>query len=242
MTATRLLLVGGAGGIGASIARRLAAGGATVAIADRDEPAGQTIAREIGGVFIRTDLADPPSAQHSLGAAIDALGGIDALVNSAGVFRHSPLLEIEPAEWDRVMAVNARGCLIAMQVAARAMIASGNGGRIVTIASMAAKHRGDLEAHYAASKAAVLALTRAGALEWGVHGITVNAVCPGFVLTEMGADSRTEADVAAWTALSPLGRLGTPEDVAGMVDYLLGPDGGYCTGQAFNITGGMVMH
>ena len=108
-------------------------------------------------------------------------------------------------------------------------------------AAEAAKAGGAMEAHYAASKSAVVALTRAAAIEWGGHGVTVNAICPGYVLTEMGAGTRTEEQVAQWTAKSPLGRLGVPDDVAGLVAYLA-TDGGYVTGQALNVTGGMVMH
>ena len=106
---------------------------------------------------------------------------------------------------------------------------------------MAAKAGGAMEAHYAASKSAVIALTRAAAIEWGPYGVTVNAICPGYVLTEMGAGTRTDEQVAQWTAKSPLGRLGRPEDVAGLVAYLA-TDGAYVTGQALNVTGGMVMH
>jgi 3-oxoacyl-[acyl-carrier protein] reductase len=238
---SRAIVTGGARGIGAAIAARLAADGASVLVIDVLESDGVATAERIGGCFARVDLLDP-RAGAALDDAIDEHGGVDVLVNSAGVFAKRPLLQIDTAEWDRVLGINARGTLLAMQAAARRQIADGRGGRIVNIASMAAKRRGDLEGHYAASKAAVVALTRAAALEWGEHGITVNAVCPGYVLTELGAESRSEEQVASWSALSPLGRLGTPEDVAGMVAFLVGPDGGYCTGQAMNVTGGMVMH
>ena len=129
-----------------------------------------------------------------------------------------------------------------MQVAAGSMVAAGRGGSIVTIASMAAKQGGAGQGHYAASKAAVVALTRVAAQEWGEHGITVNALCPGYILTEMGADTRTEDDIRTWCSYSPLGRLGTPADVAGLATFLASPDGAYLTGQALNVTGGMVMH
>ena len=138
---------------------------------------------------------------------IDALGGVDVLVNNAGVLRITPLLDITIEEWDLVMDVNARSMLVTTQVAAAAMIAAGRGGRIVNMASMGAKRPAADQAHYAASKAAVVALTQAAALELGPHGITVNAICPGYVLTEMGAATRTpemvagvERDVAARAA------------------------------------------
>lgn len=168
------------------------------------------------------------------------LGGADVLVNCAGVFQSASLLQITVADWNRVLDVNARGTLLTMQAVAPVMMAAGHGA-IVNIASMAAKSGGGGEGHYAASKAAVVALTRAGAQEWGCHGITVNAVCPGYVLTDMGAATRTPEDVAAWTARSPLGRLGVPDDVAGVTAFLASPAGSYLTGQAINVTGGMIM-
>jgi 3-oxoacyl-[acyl-carrier protein] reductase len=106
---------------------------------------------------------------------------------------------------------------------------------------MAARRGTPGEAHYAASKAAVLALTRVAALELGPCGITVNAVCPGYVLTELGAGTRTDRDVAEWSAASPLGRLATVEDVAGVVSFLASDDGAYLTGQALDVSGGMIM-
>ncbi|MBR20860.1 MAG: hypothetical protein CMF57_00180 [Leifsonia sp.] len=121
------------------------------------------------------------------------------------------------------------------------MIAA-DGGVVINLASMAAKTGGAGEAHYAASKAAVVALTRATALELGGHGIRANALCPGYVLTDMGADTRTEDDVVRWSARSPLGRLGSPGDVAGVALFLASDAASYLTGQAFNVTGGMIMH
>ena len=109
----------------------------------------------------------------------------------------------------------------------------------MNMASMAAKRGTPGEAAYAASKAAVVALSRIAAMELGSHGVTVNSICPGYVLTEMGADTRSEDQIAEWTALSPLGRLGDPGDVAGVIAFLASDDGGYLTGQAVNVTGGM---
>ncbi len=235
------IVTGGARGIGGAIAQRLVDEGAEVIILDLLAEPGEAFAATIGAGFRAVDLADPVGTRAVVEEAIAALGGVDVLVNSAGVFRLIPLLEIEPAEWDRVMNINARGILVTMQAVAPTMIAAGH-GRIVNIASMAAKAGGGMEAHYAASKSAVVALTRAAAIEWGPHGITANAICPGYVLTEMGAATRTDEQVAAWSAKSPLGRLGQPEDVAGLAAFLASADGAYLTGQALNVTGGMVMH
>lgn len=244
-TRTRLhgakaIVTGGVGGIGAAIVRRLIEEGADVIILDLHTDAAAARAASIGAAYLPVDLADPAQTRSVVQAAIEALGGVDLLVNAAGVFRALALLDITDAEWDRVLNINARATLTTMQAVAPTMMAQGH-GRIVNLASMAAKAGGAMEAHYAASKSAVVALTRAAAIEWGPRGVTANAICPGYVLTEMGAGTRTEEQVAQWTQRSPLGRLGEPDDVAGLVAYLA-TDGGYITGQALNVTGGMVMH
>lgn len=232
----RVIVTGGSGGIGAAIVDRFAADGARVAVLDRRAPATSS-----ASVFVEVDLRDPADTRRAVTEASEALGGVDVLVNCAGVFQHTSLLDITVDDWDLVLDINARATLVTMQAVAPAMLEA-RSGTIINIASMAAKVGGRGEGHYAASKAAVVALTRAGAQEWGCHGVTVNAVCPGYVLTEMGADTRSEADVAVWSAKSPLGRLGIPEDVAGVTHFLASPAGGYLTGQAINVTGGMVMH
>jgi NAD(P)-dependent dehydrogenase (short-subunit alcohol dehydrogenase family) len=238
----RVVVTGGARGIGGEIAARVASEGARVAILDRLVAEGSAHADALGGTFHEVDLIDPDATTAATTAAIDALGGVDVLVNSAGIFKLVPLLEITVLDWNTMFAINARAMLTTMQVAVRRMIADETPGKIINLASMAAKKGGANEAHYAASKAAVVALTRAAAHEWGCHGITANALCPGYVLTEMGAPTRTEADIAAWSTFSPLGRLGQPADVAGVAAFLASADADYMTGQAINVTGGMVMH
>ncbi|RXZ73325.1 SDR family NAD(P)-dependent oxidoreductase [Agromyces albus] len=238
----RAIVTGAARGIGAAIASRLAASGARVAILDLLEESGREHAERIGGDFHHVDLGDADDTKRAVGAAIDGLGGIDVLVNNAGILRFAPLLEIDVSEWDQTFAINTRSMLVTTQTAARAMIAAGHGGKMINLASMAGKAGGQGHAHYAASKAAVIALTRVTALELGPHGITANALCPGYVLTEMGAATRTEADVAEWASYSPLGRLGVADDVAGVAHFLATDDADYLTGQAFNVTGGMIMH
>ena len=131
--------------------------------------------------------------------------------------------------------------LLGTQIAARSMIAGGVRGKIVNMASMGGKLGAPSQAHYAASKAAVISLTQVAAKELGPHGITVNCICPGYVLTEMGAATRTQEMVAAWSAMSPLGRCADPDDVAGVAAFLASADADYCTGQAINVTGGMMM-
>ena len=150
-------------------------------------------------------------------------------------------MEIDPADWDHTFAVNVRAMLVTIQVAAKTMIANGR-GTIINMASMGGKVGGPNQAHYAASKAAVISLTQVAAKELGPSGIRVNCICPGYVLTEMGAATRTPEMVREWSSKSPLGRLAEPSDVANMAVFLASDEASYCTGQAMNVTGGMVMH
>jgi NAD(P)-dependent dehydrogenase (short-subunit alcohol dehydrogenase family) len=244
----RVVVTGGARGIGGEIAARVTSEGARVAILDCLVAEGGAHAASLGGTFHEVDLIDPDATAAATTAAIDALGGVDVLVNSAGIFKLAPLLDITVQDWNTMFAINARAMLTTMQVCVRRMLADGqglpegHGGKIINLASMAAKKGGANEAHYAASKAAVVALTRAAALEWGRYGITANALCPGYILTEMGATTRTDNDIATWSSYSPLGRLGQAADVAGVAAFLASADADYLTGQAINVTGGMVMH
>ena len=237
----RALVTGGAQGIGRAIAELLAAEGAELALLDRDHEV-KAVADALGGIATTVDLADADATIGTLGEVVDRLGGLDLLVNNAGIFQLKGLLDLSVEEWDRMQIVNARSMFVTTQVAARAMIAGGRGGSIVNVASMAAKQPAPDQAHYAASKAAVVALTQAAALELGPAGIRVNAVCPGYVLTAMGADTRTPEMVAGWSARSPLGRCAEPADVARVVTFLASDDASYLTGQSVNVTGGMVMH
>ncbi|CAN5277968.1 SDR family oxidoreductase [soil metagenome] len=242
LSGKRVVITGGARGIGAAIASRFTVEGAHVSILDRLVEEGSRLADDLGARFYPVDLSDPGATASVTGLAIDDLGGIDVLVNSAGILRFGALLDVTVESWDEVFAINTRAMLSTMQVAARSMIAAGNGGRIINLASMAAKKGGAGEGAYAASKSAVVALTRVAALEWGCHQINVNAICPGYVLTDMGASTRTEQDIRTWSSYSPLGRLGEPEDVAATASFLASPDASYLTGQTINVTGGMVMH
>ena len=244
LAGARCVVTGAARGIGAAVAATFAAEGATVGLLDvlPDVKAVAAGLPGLGHVAGVVDLGDTDEAAAVLGRVIDELGGIDVLVNNAGVLRIAPLLEITTAEWNFVFDVNVRSMLVTTQVAARSMIAAGTGGTIVNMASMAAKQAGRGQAHYAASKAAVVSLTQATAAELGAHGITANAICPGYVLTDMGAATRTDEMVASWSAASPLGRCAQPDDVARVVLFLASDDAAYCTGQAFNVTGGMITH
>jgi 3-oxoacyl-[acyl-carrier protein] reductase len=179
--------------------------------------------------------------------AIGWLGGVDVLVNNAGILRSAALLELDPAEWDEVFAINTRAMLVTTQLAARSMIAYRTpsedcAGKVVNMAGVGAKAGGGGHAHYAASKAAVIGFTRAAAQELGPHGITVNCVCPGYVRTDMGTADGSPHEVEKWSALSPLGRLAEPQDVARAALFLASSDSDYLTGDALNVAGGMVTH
>jgi NAD(P)-dependent dehydrogenase (short-subunit alcohol dehydrogenase family) len=237
------LVTGGARGIGAGIAAALAAEGASVAVLDvlADEAEARAAALPGDGWAVVADLRDPDQVGVAVDATAERYGRLDIVVNNAGVFRSTPLLDIGLDEWQLIFDVNVRSLLLTTQAAAP-HLAKAPAGRIVNLASMGGKLGEPGQAHYAASKAAVIALSRVAAMELGPAGITVNCICPGYVATEMGAAERTPEQVAAWSALSPLGRIGTPEDVARMAVFLASDDAAYCTGQAFNVTGGMVMH
>jgi len=237
----RALVTGAARGIGAAIAASFVAEGADVVVLDLPGDALKTAAHRLGAHSVGVDLRDVDGTRAATGEAIALLGGIDVLVNNAGILTFAALMDITAEQWDDTFAVNTRSMLLTTQVAAAAMIAQGGGGSIVNMASMGGKVGSPRQAHYAASKAAVISLTRVAAMELGEHQIRVNCICPGYVLTEMGAATRTAEMVAGWSAMSPLGRCAEPDDVARMALFLASDDSTYCTGQAMNVTGGMVM-
>jgi len=237
----RAVVTGAARGIGAEIAATFRREGARLALVDLDEERVSKTGAELDAAFYTVDLVDADATRSVIGQAIADLGGIDVLVNNAGILKMAPLLEIDPSDWDLTFAVNVRAMLVTTQVAAAAMIPQQR-GTIINMASMGGKVGGVNQAHYAASKAAVISLTQVATKELGPHGITVNCICPGYVLTEMGAATRTEAMVREWSSKSPLGRLAEPADVANMALFLASDEASYCTGQAMNVTGGMVMH
>ena len=237
----RVIITGAARGIGAEIARAYRREGAELVLLDIADDELSVFADSIGAKPLTVDLADAANTARAMHQAIVTLGGIDILVNNAGVLKIAPLLELSIENWDLTFDVNVRAMFVTTQVAARAMVEQHH-GTIINMASMGGKLGSPNQAHYAASKAAVISLTRVAAMELGPHNITVNCICPGYVLTEMGSSTRTPEMVQAWSAKSPLGRLATPTDVANMAVFLASDEASYCTGQAMNVSGGMVMH
>lgn len=258
MDEQRLVLVTGAGsGIGAATARRLGEEKYAVAVTDLDEDAAGQVAEEISAKGGRADawsldVTDRGSVEATLNAAIERFGPLFGWVSNAGVSSMAPFLELSEKDWDFNHTVNAKGAFLCGQVAARKLVDQGNDGVIVNVASMAGKQgAAPFLAHYVASKFAVVGLTQAMALELGQHGIRVNSVCPGYVATSMQerelsweAELRgtTPQDVKnEWVAETPLGRIEIPEDVAGIIAFLLGPDAGFMTGEAVAVNGGAYM-
>lgn len=235
------LVTGAARGIGAAIAAAFHREGARLALLDREGEMCADLAASLGAISMEVDLADAAQTVEVTTAAVEALGGVDVLVNNAGILRMAPLLDITVEDWDATFDVNVRAMLLTTQVVGRAMVRAG-GGAIVNMASMGGKVGSPNQAHYAASKAAVIGLTRVTAMELGPHGVRANCICPGYVLTEMGAATRTPEMVAKWSAMSPLGRCAEPCEVADMAVFLASDEARYCTGQAMNVSGGMVMH
>ena len=205
----RVVVTGGAQGIGREIVTAFAAEGACVTVLDRLVDEARLVAADVGGIAVQCDLDD---AANTVAAMDDRDRRVSAASTCSsttpGCSGSRPCSTSHADEWDWIFAVNVRAMLLTTQVAARTMIAQGDGGKIVNMASMGGKVGAAGQSHYAASKAAVISLTQVSAVELGAHGITVNSICPGYVLTDMGAATRTPEMVAEWSAKSPLGRLG----------------------------------
>ena len=237
----RILVTGASLGIGRAIALAAAASGATVLLTARRHEALQAVAAEIAAAggkaeLLPVDAADPAAIR----AAMAQAGVLDGLVNNAGSVTREPFLDASEAEMDRVLALNVKGATIVAQEAARGMVAAGRGGSIVTMASVAGLVGARNRSLYAATKHAVMGLTRAMALELGPKGIRVNAVCPGLVNTPLAADLMADAKfVAATRARIPLGRIMDPEDIAGPTVFLLSNASSGITGIALPVDGGV---
>ena len=249
----RALVTGAGSGIGRAIARALTAVGAKVAITDLDLAAAEAVAAELGksAIALRLDVTDAAATGAAIQEIADRLGGLEIVCANAGISSMARVIDLTEQEWDANMAVNAKGVFLTNRAAVRHWLRTGDKGVIVNTASLAGKQGVPLLAHYAASKFAVVGFTQSLAREVAEHGIRVNCVCPGFVRTgmqerelvwEAGLRGMTPDMVRdEYVALTPLGRLEEPEDVADAVVFLASDAARFITGEALNVTGGVRM-
>lgn len=241
MTAPRRVAVTGAGrGIGLAVAQAFVATGARVALCDLDGERVTAVAADLppGTSGQRVDVTDARAVDDWATEIEATWGGVDVLVSNAGVYPSDAFLDLTPERWDAVLDVNLRAAFLVCQRFARSMVTGGTGGSIVTIASGTARFARVGAAHYGASKAGLVALTRTMALELAPHHIRVNAVSPGLIDVPDGPPL-APAYRRAMTSMVPWGRMGAPEDVAAAVLALAHPDMAYVTGQELRVDGGL---
>jgi 2-hydroxycyclohexanecarboxyl-CoA dehydrogenase len=246
-----VIVTGGGGGIGSATCRRFAAEGARVAVHDRDLEAAEKVAAEIraeGGAAqaFRCDITDRSAVDAAVAATEAAFGPVDVLVNNAGWDVFKPFTRTEPAQWDRLIAINLTGALH-MHHAVLPGMAARRKGRIVNISSDAARVGSSGEAVYAACKGGLVAFSKTIAREHARQGITVNVVCPGPTDTALFAEYREGAGnpeklMEAFTRSIPLGRIGQPDDLPGAVLFFASDDAAYVTGQVLSVSGGLTMN
>ncbi|EHN12801.1 short-chain dehydrogenase/reductase SDR [Patulibacter medicamentivorans] len=245
------MVTGGGRGIGEAIAERLVADGARVVVADVDGDAAAAVAERLGerAAAAACDVGERDQIAGALDLAVSLHGGLDVLFNNAGIALTKPFLETDEQDFERLMRVNVLGVMLGTQEAAKRM---SGGGKVVNTASIAGKQGYAMLSLYSATKFAVVALTQANARELAPDGITVNAICPGVVGTEMwkqidraflahGQTSREGEAFETFSAGILLGRASRPDDLAGIASFLASSDSDYVTGQSWQVDGGMVL-
>ncbi len=241
--ARHALVTGGASGIGRAVAHRLARDGTALTVLDVDRAAAAGVVEELAARGARAqavaaDVADGAALRAAIGDARAGLGPVHVLVCSAGIAGFAPLLDMTEAAWDRMLAVHLRGTFLAAQAVLPDMLAA-RWGRIVTVSSVGGLRGGPNLTHYAAAKAGVIGFTKALALEVGAHGVTANAVAPGLIDTPMLRGSGIPAELLEQSRRQiPVGRLGTPEDVAAACAFLASDEAAFLTGQVVSPNGG----
>jgi meso-butanediol dehydrogenase/(S,S)-butanediol dehydrogenase/diacetyl reductase len=258
LAGTTVLITGAAGGIGTATARRLAADGAQLLLADMNGAAAATLAKELGQASVQVDVTRAADIKRMVDMAYERWGRLDVLFNNAGIAQAKPLLEITEADWDRMMAVNLRAVFFVLQAVARRMLrqepvaGSPVRGKLIQTASVAG-YRGGLPytVHYSATKAAVISVTRTAAQAFAAQGITSNCVCPGVVDTAMWQQLDADwVEIEGWPvgeawkrriSSIPLGRPEQASDIAGTIAFLASRDSDYMTGVAMHVDGGLLM-
>ena len=234
------LVTGGSRGIGAAIARELGSAGARVAVNYRSgKDAAEEIAAEIGGIALAANVGDPAEAKELIERVESELGDVDVLVNNAGITRDTLIARMSDEDWDEVIDTNLRGTFNTCRAVSRKMLRR-RSGAIVNLTSVVGIHGNPGQANYAASKAGVIGLTKALARELGSRGVRVNAVAPGYIATEL-TEVLSEEIRGAILANTPMGRLGSPEDVASAVRFLCSDEAAFITGDVLLVDGGLGM-
>lgn len=242
LSGTVALVTGGSRGIGRAIAGRLAADGARVVVTSRSEERAAAVAAELPGdghFGAACDVADRGSVDALIERIDDEVGPLDVVVNNAGVTEDGILVRLSDEAWDTVLDTNLKGAFNVVRAVSRGMMKR-RSGRIINITSVVGLTGNRGQVNYAASKAGILGLTKSVAKELASRNVLCNAVAPGFIETDMTADLTEDVRSALQDQIA-LGKLGDPEDVAGVVAFLAGPDAAYMTGQVLVVDGGMVM-
>ncbi len=243
-----VLVTGGAAGIGAGVARRFAEAGYAVAVFDIDSAGANRMAGDVNacsrGIAIPGDVANDGDAHRAVEETVAAFGAIDVLVNNAGIELNAPVTELTPEQWDRQLAVNLRGTFLFSKYAIERM--KGRGGAIVNISSVHAFMSWRGSAAYDATKAGIVAMTRAMAIDHGPDGIRVNAICPGYIHTPlmdhwMAMEEDPEAAMRQIAGYHPVGRIGTPRDVAEAALFLASGAAAFITGTTLVVDGGFMV-
>ena len=254
---TVVMITGGAQGIGDGVARRLASEGAAIAIADLNGDKAKAVAEALKGegaraIAVQVDVGNRGQVQAAIKAVVDSFGRLDVLFNNAGVNKPLPFLEVDEANFNSIMRVNAWGVMLGIQEGAKQMIAQGGGGKIINTASIAGRQGYAEFAPYCCSKSAVISLTQAGAREFAKHKITVNAFAPGVVVTPLwdgleqdmidkGVIKKKGEFIESFSSSILLGYPSKPSDLAGIAAFLASRDSDYVTGQVIMADGGMVL-
>ena len=238
------IVTGASRGIGEAIAKQLSSCGAKIILIARNSDQLVAVKETIisnGGIAesIAGDVSNLNSISEIVTNTMDKWGRIDILVNNAGIVRDNIIMRMKEDDWDSVMNINLKGCFNGIKSVARPMIKN-KAGRIINITSVIGQIGNAGQSNYAASKAGIMGLTKSMAKELGSRNITVNAVAPGYITTDMTNELNDEVKEQLKSSI-PLGRLGTPDDVANLVCFLASDEAGYITGQTFNVDGGMVM-